>query len=517
MIVDIACLAILLLAAFFIRWFPIRNLLPNFDTYFYMLTAEEVYKQKLGFTGSLKFRQLPPVEKDRPYLWQWLFGKIPSSILQKYQKEISAIQDSIFAVSLFYVSIACGLNYYGAFTVFLLYLFTPMWFSSKSMGPRVHSLTPRLFSEIVGNLFFIVLYAPIPITDGFRFIISTLLATTILLSTKFGIQVLFLLVPLISLFLLDLFGVYVLITAIIFTIIITKGKFIPALKRHFIGLKNYFIRNMKDQMPVSDRNSFRPIYEIVTSEIGIANKIKKLINPLLRKNSYTAVFFKMPVLIFAWTAMVYLFLMEETITNFYYIAVPVFSTTIIYLIVNIRIFLFIGEAERYLNHIAFFIVLLSVLGGQALGLNWINYLLIAYGSIYWCVEAFSWNRNKIRSEREKESQSVLSYLKKLPEKKKLALYPYHAVGVWRILLETRHSVLFPPNTDKEKFEEFKKYEDKYPFFKLEKFNQIVKDYGIEILIVKSKVDKFPADWKVPIGWKESSISGKYLRVFEKIQ
>ena len=76
-----------------------------------------------------------------------------------------------------------------------------MWFSTLSVGPRVTSFTPRLMSEIILSVFFFITVYNLETSYLNIIFLSSLLATYILMSTKFGLQAIILIsIPYILLF-----------------------------------------------------------------------------------------------------------------------------------------------------------------------------------------------------------------------------------------------------------------------------------------------------------------------------
>ena len=103
---------------------------------------------------------------------------------------------------------------------------------------------------------------------------------------------------------------------------------------------------------------------------------------ILAVNSYTATIIKLPI-----------------VALFVYYAVSNFNgfsegplinigiaSILVFILINTRLFLFLGEAERYLNHAAVaFIIPIIIFASQNSNYSLIT-LLIVYGIIYWMLE-----------------------------------------------------------------------------------------------------------------------------------
>ena len=128
----------------------------------------------------------------------------------------------------------------------IIICFNPMWFSTLSVGPRVTSFTPRLMSEIILSVFFFITVYNLETSYLNIIFLSSLLATYILMSTKFGLQAIILIsIPYILLS-FDLSPLYSIIIGILFSLLISKGKSLNYLKTQFRHLIWYYNQNKKE-------------------------------------------------------------------------------------------------------------------------------------------------------------------------------------------------------------------------------------------------------------------------------
>jgi hypothetical protein len=502
------------------RWFPVRNAITNFDTYFYLHSIQQVKKQRIGISGALSLRLLPSTQFPNPYLWQWVLGFLPASIRQNHHQQINICLDALFSVFLFYVSRIYGLNFSNSLIIYLLYLFSPAFFSTLSMGPRISSLTPRLSSEIVANIFFIVLYGHLPFPKILIIVSAVSCAVFILLSSKFGIQVLLFLVPLTSLIAWEYSGIISLLLALIISATITRGGFINAFKAQIHHLTTYFKKNLSGKMYVSNRNSIAKLIKPFNEKHISKNKmIQKFFQNLLITNSFTGIIIKLPVFLLVpalWCYCYYYNISVIGITNAY--LAPVIAATVVFIIVNVKYFLFLGEAERYINHVSFFVLFIALTLTNVLHLHLILYLLIGYGIIYWLFEAILLDRFLDNAHNTESSiVEVIDSLNKRDLKNNIALYPYHAVGgAWRLLHETNHNILYPitivSEQDKKRWSPF---DGIYPYFNILKFSELAAEFNISILIINATETAAANYINMLPEWERLSIDGEISIIYEK--
>ena len=185
--------------------------------------------------------------------------------------------------------------------------------------------------------------------------------------------------------------------------------------------------------------------------------------------------------------------------------------------INLPPLLFLGEAERYLNHVAVFFVIAAISIVDALQLESMLWLLIVYGILYLVFEATIMprlNRNGLKMH--KDHSKIVSYLKSQPSTVVLC-YPYHAGGgVYRIMAETDHNTVFPLCSTEEFAQKLEsQYGGKYPFIDLSKLDDMHNSLGVNILIVsKSSVEKnMQSEWRPSENWNEVKLSCELEKVY----
>lgn len=505
------------MAAFFIRVLPvIRNDRIDFDTYGHLYYASAIREQKKNPWDSIKIQCWAGENFSHPFLVHWLLGRVKKNIVLTYQKIINPTLDTLFSIFIYQGSIAYfeGSKKIGLICV-LLYMFTPMWFSKISMGPRVHNFTPRLITEIAfPMLIYFGLYKSEAGNELQVIVCQILLIMLILNSTKFGVQVIIFMVPIISTINSTPKLTLSAILAIIITTIVSKGKFYNQIRRQVAHLIEYYHSNRKNETSTTDRNRFE---KINLRKITSRDEVRKLIYCYLYNNSYTAVITKMPVIVLAIANLVYGISNQQSVFS---IGNGVLlSTLIIYFFINQRRFLFLGEAERYLNHISLVIIFEAVAFSQRNNNFLPIYLILAYGILFWAVENSYFVKITNSVKRNLADNEIELILKKIVGEKIVCTYSFHNFCVYRIMLNTHHKVIFPYHMEQKISREFiAKYQYNYPYINLNNIEDMCAETRCNVLII----DNYSADVKeldgIKLeegGWSRIELSYDVYKLYSK--
>lgn len=496
--------------AFIFRIVASRGELQSFDSHGHLYFATELKNQNQGPFGTIKTKVVEGTSYTTPFLWHWIIALFPLNFIRKYQKYWNSLIDALFAFLIYEVCKLLGLDQTQGMLAFAIYVFTPMWFSRVSLGPRIGSFTPRLSGEVVTNIFFMSVCLPFDVPIYTLYIIGILSSFYVLASSKFGIQALLFLTPIISLIAENWLPLNVLLLSIIMVILVSKGKFLNSLKHQILHLTLYFAKNLKGEVSVANRNRIDKLYYQKKNE-RITFYLFRLLNTLVARNSYFGVIVKLPVL---WlTLLIYINANTEVPK---YLWAPVLASIIVYFLINLPPLLFLGEAERYLNHVATFIILMSVWNLDNLYTSVLLFLII-YGLTYLILEAFLLPIvNKKQSLIEVDTTKIIDFLCDLKNSTVLC-YPYHAAGgVYKIMADTPHTVLFTAATSQSLIEKLeKKYPSAYPYADISKIDQMHFDFDINILIANSEALKQRelTMSEITPNWKEIDLGLSLHRVF----
>jgi hypothetical protein len=504
---------LVLLVALGARLLPIRKAHPDFDTYGHLYYAHEVKQQRVAPWGSIKPRWWGGTEFRHPFLWHKLVGIWSIQKVLRHQRWINGVIDALFALLLFWVSVRIGFNTTSALLVFFLYLFSPIFFSRFSTGPRVGALTPRLASEVLFNVLLIVSFLEVGLSPEQRAVACVALISVIFLTTKFGLQAVVFLIPVISVLTQSWAILYWLVSSVFILLVVSRGAMFYVLKEQINHLRVYYHKNKKGLMPASNRNNLRAI---VFRADGTVKTLKDIARSLLVTNSYTSVLIKFTVFPISVALICGSFANGHAI-DMHQLA-PCIAGAIAYFFTNRQTMLFLGEGERYLTHTAAFILLNAVSIANWFDITWLLWAIVAIGIAYWLIETVYFDKLDIIKEREYSDEVLVKYLQSLTGDRMVLSYPYTAVGVFRILIETQHRALDSALIDsKTKTKYMDEYEDFYPFMKIEKIERVADLTQASVLIVriKSLKDNGHSGWIPSSTWRKVSLDQPMYQVYER--
>ncbi len=279
------------------------------------------------------------------------------------------------------------------------------------------------------------------------------------------------------------------------------------LKEQLLHLTGYFKKNRDRKMLVSSRNSLKKLFAW-EKECAFLKNILKIGFRALVSNSFTGLILKMPVVLFVAGAIV---------THHHGVSIPIFLIApvavalALFLLINIPYLLFLGEAERYLNHVAFFIV-----AAGTLMTGCFYYFLISYGALFWTAELVARYALNKRSDKSDADAKVILWLQQQKSQLITLGYPYHAVGVFRIMLQTDHRVIFCFTCEEVFQKEFlERFEADYPYVNLDLVDEMASRYGVNCLILNKKalLARGFGKWKPSDQWVRTPIGDPVYAVY----
>jgi hypothetical protein len=455
----------------FIRWLSSRKLRVDFDTYGHLYYIKELSRIRATPWSDIKIQCWSGENFSHPFFLHWLLSFLPQEALLKNQRLVNIIMDSLFVVSIFIVSKYILRSLELSVLVILIYTFTPVIFTKTAMGPRMNNFSPRLFTEILFNLLAFVMLNFFDLTSLEYFICLVLLVSSILFTSKFGVQVIFFILPIYSFVAKDFYPILAIFISLLFLIIISRGKVLFQLKRQFIHLYEYFIYNNSVKNPNRDKNKFLiPKLKHLTNPL----EVKSFLRNYLFYNSYTIVLIKFPIFI------IYISLLVLNIfgsTNKFYLddsTILILITTSVFLFTSLKNFLFLGESERYLNHIVAIIIIATIKNLELNGRLDFAYFIVLYGIIFWLVELFLFHKFTNNDNRALADIEIEEVLQKNEHSRVVLSIPYHNFSVYRLMLNTKHFSIFPYHMTHEVRAKFNlNFEYKYPFLDVKKLSEIV--------------------------------------------
>lgn len=493
---------------------------PGFDVYGHLLFAKLLRIHQGGPYGKITLPMVAAAPHAQPFLWHWIVGRFSTDRVLLMQSCINGLLDSIFVCLAFLLAFVSGISLQACALASLLYLLTPLWFSSISYGPRLAGFTPRLSSEVTTNLLFLVCFLPLGMSSPWVMLIGAVLVGFVLSSSKFGLQALLFLVPLAALTTGDLLILFSAMLGLVATILVSRGKALDMFSTQLSHLVGYAKANFAGKMEVSNRNSFRALFSRNNASTGVY--LRSLIYGMLRDNSYTAVALKAPIVL---VAILIVTVEYSTASNGrdLIFAGPIIAASLVYFVVNLRPLLFLGEAERYLNHIGYLFALCVAVYAVETDKLWVVASILAYGLTYWFVEFLAFERLKPNHLRRRAiiDDLIVQELKGMPATVVLC-YPFGAVGgAFRIGMETPHKSIYflrgcyTAQAETEDFEQ--RFSDGYPYVKLDKLDDMAAAYGIGYLVIDKKAleRRHQVNWRPSTEWEEHEIGGEIYSVYQR--
>ena len=503
------------LIAFTVRILPLMRADIDFDTYGHLYFAAAIKDQSVWPWQKVKLNCWGSSNIRNPFLWNWLVGNLGLFKVGRLTRYYNAFLDAIFSVFIFYAARFCTENEVSAFVAILIYLFSPLFFSRISLGARLGSFTPRVFTEICTNLLFLIGILEFGLDDWMVYTACSLLAFCVLSTSKFGVQVLLFLTPAVSF----LVGNIVLPTAIFIgltaLIIVSRGEYLKVLNYQIKGSLDYFNRNRKGTMEIYNRNDFSRI-KLLEGE-GF-QKFKSFIWLIVAVNSYSATLIKIPAVFVVNAYIIFQFFSSDAsaLSSFIY---PSIVGTIVFFVINQKLFLFLGEAERYISHIGGFVALSCAEFFDNFETGQIFFVLIAYGIAYWIVEIIFFHKFAEQTSREKSDAVIDTYLREQTRQLVVTSFPYHNFCIYRVMMHPQHVAVFPLLTDpqiRKKFTE--KYERQYPYIDLNALGGLAEATGLNLVIIDRVALRQSgfSDWVIPYEWSKVELEQDSYLVIKRI-
>ncbi|MEC9260645.1 MAG: hypothetical protein VYD53_04810 [Pseudomonadota bacterium] len=487
MLVD---LLVLTSCCLLFRFVPAWLKLPGFDS-----DAHFYFYQQLKTTQQSAFRGVDTNivysrKSNIPLLWHWLVARIPVSVSYAFCSYLNALIELLFCIVV-YLTLSFVLPSAAAILVVLLYLTTPLWFSTLAIGPRIVGFTPRLSCEILLSVFFLLVSVGGSMPVYLILPVLVVLAYLVILSFKFGIQAIVFISLFYSVLSFDWLPLIAIVIAGGLALVFSKGYFAEAFSAQVKHLVWYFKMVRRGEGDIVKRNSMRafPAYTAGQERHFLVGAIKSL----LISNSYTIVLLKAPALVMLTGFYVAVWFTNEASlisVNAFWLVI---SASLVFVLTSTRLFIFLGEAERYLNCIALVICVDLVRYCSLYEMQGLLLGVMAYGLLFFFLEyiVYPWlAREPVKATEDNDDLLVLNWLKDNVRQFTLLLYPYHAAtGLWRILGQTKHKLVFCFNLDREFSKRFEsQYGATYPFTNLQKIDDMADDFGLNCVVIdKSKL------------------------------
>ena len=247
--------------------------------------------------------------------------------------------------------------------------FSPMLFSSISIGTRIASVTPRLTSELLMNAVFMLICFDLGLGNWEQVACAAVLIAGLILTSKFGLQAILFIIPVTTIITMSSDLLLAVILGATIPIVLSGGEVSKMIRRQIEHLFEYYKNNVRSPNETTGRNDFSKI--IVKSRSSLCGiNLSATIWNVIATNSYTSVFFKFPLMLAVLTMSLYACALGGIVFD-PMLFTPIAVASIVYLLVNQRKLLFLGEVERYLNHIVVIIIVCAIDLANQLNVAWV--------------------------------------------------------------------------------------------------------------------------------------------------
>nr|WP_321266959.1 hypothetical protein [uncultured Sulfurimonas sp.] len=338
----------ILFVAFFLRLLP-RIILKNSwnsDTYFHVATSRMIRKNNHKIPITKDIFSLKN-EIDYPWLFHWFLSFVPNNKIYLAEKTISPFLDTLHVAiaMLFTKTLFVDTSYENIYLMVGILIATSPSFLKVGIGPRAYNATPRVFSQLLFILSFsaIVLYYH---TGNIWYLpLSIIFSAAIFLSSKFGIQILFLLSS-VLLFFGYVVPFIVMIIGFLFSLLLFRKHIILILKNHFISMHYYSTTLLEN------------FYGLLEQKACIKCYFKRVKTNLFTPKFFNWFFMEQNpwhILLFFMPQVLFILFFKFNVNSSTELIYDIFlASFIIFVLVSFKYFAFIGEAERYLEHTVLF-------------------------------------------------------------------------------------------------------------------------------------------------------------------
>lgn len=335
------------------------------DAYYHLLAARRIRENRFRFPHTIKEFLLPGIY-DYPPFFHYLLSIFPKSLHLKIEGWISAICDAINGLVVYVFSIYCLKETYFAqdtasiaLWVTVLFLLSPA-LTYIGIGPRAYQGTPRT----LGELFFMLCISCSAVyffKGGYIFLLgASLFGGLLLLTSKFGAQV-FIFFYLIFLFWFreETWVIVPLISCLI-AWLFSWGHYKDIFLGHWEHCQYYRKAISHRFYMVKDKNRWTNLINLFKEFNRTPLKAARI---GLMDNTYVLLLFKNPQILY----LLFLFLFAKNT----YGPIPAFlfvwigAGVLVFSLTSLKPFLFLGEADRYIEYALFPQLLLITISGHA--------------------------------------------------------------------------------------------------------------------------------------------------------
>jgi hypothetical protein len=443
------------------------------DTYFHLALAKKIKDSEHTFEKEVPQLVLPG-EIDYPYFFHYLYSFVPHRFFPTVEKMISTFLDFIhslvFLVFLYIDPLQLKLSQLQIVLLVLLHATNPN-FLSKQVGPRAYQATPRVMSELLYFLHFISLSIFFQTSYWIWFAVSVIWGSLLLITSKFGGQVIFLFSIVLFFVTQDYYVLLSFLCSIIGAIVISKGYYFQeVLKGQLSHLSIYRTHLVKVHPQFKRKTTGYDQKCDVVNPVSWLRSIKH--NSMIGKFIY--IFPIICLSLFAcWKGYN---LVENEIVLGVFVSGLVIST-----ITTTKPLMFIGEGIRYLDYslVALYLYIVLYVRVEVLGLLLIYQVFLAG---YSACMYLKYHKNSTSNYQNYTKPLFDLITNNYPEK---VVFPITNGAPWRFWYELKNPIVFNASINRKYWpgEMYKKTFPEYPHIAPKLFQEHVIKYDVGLVVV----------------------------------
>jgi len=346
-------LTILVLIALLTRSLP-RFICPGArgkDAYYHLLAAKRIRSNGMRIPTTLKEFVLPGIY-DYPPLLHYLWALFPSRWHLTVERWSSAFIDAVHAIvvyvfSYYLFNLVPSLHdpSFVAFNSALIFIMSPALLTIGT-GPRAYQGTPRTLGELLFSL--TLCFSLIGYLNGtsIPFFLAVLFGAFLCLTSKFAVQAMVFFYFIFALVTLQVYWIILLVSIFMAALIISRGHYAKVAVGHIEHSRYYLHAISKRFYLLTQRNSWN---ELKKATRTIFKNPFKAAKSLFFYHSWTHLLVNHPLLF----AIIYISITSSLAVGHpiaFFLLLWIAAGLVAFILTSMKPFLFLGEAERYLEY-----------------------------------------------------------------------------------------------------------------------------------------------------------------------
>ncbi|WP_215237686.1 hypothetical protein [Dyadobacter helix] len=401
------------------------------DTWYHLMLAEEIRQNGYKLPSKIS-RFLLSESITYPPLFHVLLSCLNKRHRTAIEPFTGGLLDGLVGVCLFFIAHEWG-NLGVSISVLsaLLFVFSP-YSLGLNFSPRATLGTPRVFGQFL--FFLAVLMLLLYLDTGFYYYGSAavVLGGLIFLSSMFSSQAFAFVLVIWSLLLVSVVPLVVLLSSYLLSLLVSRGYSWHITKghvQHLTIMAKTFWKGRFSTQHIQQRNR---LDDLLNAPRQLFTNPKQVFFLFYVRNTFLIVLFQMPVIALY---IYYRFSWPEALTNvpmIHLLDTLLLSGLLVFLATSTKPFLFLGEAERYMEHVSPFCCLLIGLMLSETGYLWATYwvLIFSIGLYFVNVCLFIYQvKSKNSKERERDVESILEWINTKAPQKRFAVLPHSNLNI----------------------------------------------------------------------------------------